>query len=171
LTDLKALGRRSRMISQTSAGLAMTDLDIRNAILAALEAEPDVHPSAIGVAVHDGVATLSGRVSSFAEKTAATRAAIRMSGVGGVAEELDVCGEEESFCGDEVIAARIVDFLRATGAAGGVNVRVEASRGWVQLSGAVDRLDQRAAIERYARLGEGVLGVDNRVRLRGRRGR
>lgn len=144
----------------------MTDLDIRNAVLAALEAEPEVHPSAIGVAVHDGVVTLTGRVLSFAEKAAATRTAIRAPGVRGVAEELDVCDEQESCCDDEVIATRMVEFLRTAAAAGGINVNVEVSHGWIHLHGAVDRPDQRAAIERYARLGEGVLGVENRLHLR-----
>lgn len=144
----------------------MTDFEIRNAVLSALDAEPELNASAIGVAVHDGVVTLTGRVSSFAEKATATRAAIRASGVWAVAGELDVCDEQDSFCGDEVIAVRIVDFLRATGAAGGMNVKVEVSRGWVHLIGTVDRADQREMVERYARLGEGVLGVKNGLHLR-----
>jgi osmotically-inducible protein OsmY len=144
----------------------MTDLEIRNNVLAALEAEADVHPSAIGVAVHQGVVTLAGRVTSFAEKSAAARAAIRAPGVRGLADELEVCDGQESACGDEVIAAQLVDFLTAGGAGAGANVKVEVEHSWVHLSGVVDHPHQRALIESYARLGEGVSGVDNRVRLR-----
>lgn len=144
----------------------MTDLDIRDAVLAAIEESPELDCAGIGVAVHSGVVTLTGRVGGFAEKAAASRVALRSEGVRGVANEIDVCEADESYVADEVIAARIADFLRATAAAGGVNAKVEVDHGWVHLSGAVDRFDRREAIERYARLGEGVVGVENRLHLR-----
>ena len=143
----------------------MTDLEIRDSVLAALESQPDVHASAIGVAAHQGIVTLSGRITSFAEKAAAVRAAIRAPGVRGLADELDVCDEEESGCIGEVIAARIADFLKASGAGAGAAVKVEVDHGWVHLSGTVESADQRALLESYARIGDGVLGVDNRIRL------
>ena len=144
----------------------MTDLETRNAVLAALDAQPDVHANAIGVAAHQGIVTLNGRVASFAEKAAAVRAAIRAGGVRAVADELDVCDEQESRCSDEVIAAQIVDFLKAGGGGPTANVQVEVAQGWVHLGGAVEHEYQRTLIESYARVGEGVLGVDNRIRLR-----
>lgn len=144
----------------------MTDLIIRDAALAAIEGSPEIDGAAVGVTVHRGVVTLTGRLGSFAEKAAVSRAALRAVGVRGVANEVDVCGAEETYVADEVIAARIADFFRATAAAGGVNAKVEVDHGWVHLSGAVDRTDRREAIERYARLGEGVLGVENRLHLR-----
>ena len=144
----------------------MTDLDVRAAVLAALEQAPELNCTAIGVIVRAGVVTLLGRVESFAEKAAASRLVQRTQGHRRLANEIDVGDPDESCMADEVIAARVVDFLRTTGAAGGLNAKVEVNHGWVHLSGSVDRTDRRDAIERYVRLGDGVLGVENRLHLR-----
>lgn len=145
----------------------MTDHDIRNAVLAALEADPEVDGSAIGVTVHGGVATLTGRLGSFAEKAAATRVALRAEGVRGVASEIEVCGEQESYVPDEVIARQVADFLRDAPGLRSVNVRVAVTHGSVTLSGAVERDDQRALVRGFAQGLEGVERVHDSLTLRG----
>ena len=50
-----------------------SDLQLRQDVLEELEFEPEVDATHIGVAVHAGVVTLSGFVSSYAEKLAAER--------------------------------------------------------------------------------------------------
>ena len=145
----------------------MTDLDIRNAVLAALEAEPDITCTAIGVAVHTGVVTLTGRVHSFAEKSAATRVALRAEGVRGVAAEIDVCGEEESYVSDEVIAAQIAQFLQKNPRAHRVNVHVAVTHGAVTLTGALDHKDQHAVLRGFVQGLEGVQGIYDHLSLRG----
>lgn len=52
----------------------MNDLSLRNAILDELEFQPEIDAANIGVAVDDGVVTLSGHVSSYAQKISAERA-------------------------------------------------------------------------------------------------
>ena len=47
-------------------------------------------PEAIGVAVQDGAVTLTGHVSTYAQKLAAARAAERVYGVKAVANDLKV---------------------------------------------------------------------------------
>jgi osmotically-inducible protein OsmY len=142
----------------------MTDFDIRHAVLAAIEAAPDIVCTAIGVAVHGGVVTLTGRVASFAEKDAAGRVALRAEGVRGVANELDVCDAEESYLVDEVIAAQIAEHLRTI--RGRMNVKVTVTRGSVTLSGAVDHEDQRRALRIFAQGLEGVEGVYDHMTAR-----
>ena len=51
----------------------MDDLSLRDHVLSELEFEPSVNASHIGVAVDDGVVTLSGHVGSYAEKLAAEK--------------------------------------------------------------------------------------------------
>jgi len=145
----------------------MTDLDIRNAVLAALEAEPDIACTAIGVAVHAGVVTLTGRLHSFAEKAAATRVALRAEGVRGVAAEIDVCGAQESYVSDEVIAAQITDFLRKSPRANRMNVRVAVTHGAVTLTGALDHKDQHAVLMGFVQGLEGVQRVNDHLSVRG----
>jgi osmotically-inducible protein OsmY len=51
----------------------MDDLTIKKDVEAALQWDPSVNAAVVGVAVKDGIVTLTGRVSSFAEKYAAVR--------------------------------------------------------------------------------------------------
>ncbi len=66
----------------------MTDLELKKNVESELNWEPSVHAAEIGVAVKDGVVTLTGRVQSYWEKLAAERAAERVSGVRAVVDEL-----------------------------------------------------------------------------------
>jgi osmotically-inducible protein OsmY len=59
----------------------MDDLTLKKDVEAELAWEPSVNAAAIGVAVKDGIVTLTGRVSSLAEKYAAARAAWAAPGV------------------------------------------------------------------------------------------
>ena len=68
----------------------MTDKELQRDVQNALEWEPVVEPSGIGVTVDQGVVTLRGDVRSFFEKEAAERVALRVYGVKAVANDLDV---------------------------------------------------------------------------------
>ena len=55
-----------------------TDIQIQRDILDELEWEPYLNSSEIGVAVKDGVVTLSGKVNSFSKKMALEKAVKRI---------------------------------------------------------------------------------------------
>ena len=65
-----------------------TDVQLQRDVMNELQWEPTVHAAEIGVAVKDGVVTLSGDVDSCAKRWAAERAVKRVSGVKAVAEEI-----------------------------------------------------------------------------------
>ena len=67
-----------------------TDVELKQDVTAELDWDPAVKSTAIGVAVKDGVVTLSGHLETFAEKHAAERALRRVAGVKAIALELDV---------------------------------------------------------------------------------
>jgi len=67
-----------------------TDQQLQQAVIDELTWDPSVHASQIGVIVKDGVVTLDGEVSSFAEKWGAERAAQRVTGVQALAVGLEV---------------------------------------------------------------------------------
>jgi len=98
----------------------MTDLEIKKNVEAELNWEPSVNAAQIGVAVKDGVVTLSGRVDSYWEKVTAERAAARVEGVRAVANELEIHLPFSSERTDE-------DIARAAGEPTGV-VRFRAQR-------------------------------------------
>jgi osmotically-inducible protein OsmY len=53
----------------------MSDHDLRTAVERELDWDPSINATGIGVAVNDGVVTLSGHVASYAEKREAERIA------------------------------------------------------------------------------------------------
>ena len=68
-----------------------SDTQIRDDVINELQWDPQIsEPEAIGVAVVDGAVTLTGHVSTYAEKLAAARAAERVYGVKAVANDLKV---------------------------------------------------------------------------------
>src|SRR5512139_3424696 len=67
-----------------------TDAELQQNVMDELKWEPTIHAAEIGVAVKDGVVTLSGSVDSYGKKWAADRAAKRVFGVKEVMEEIKV---------------------------------------------------------------------------------
>ena len=55
-----------------------TDAELQRQVMNQLKWEPTIHAAEIGVAVKDGVVTLSGNVDSYAKKWAVDRAAKRV---------------------------------------------------------------------------------------------
>ena len=142
------------------------DLALRSDIEAELEFEPSLTAAGIGVAVKDGVATLTGHVPSYFEKLAAERAVGRVKGIRAIAEELEVRLPFGVKHDDEEIARRASTILEwgTFPAVKADHVKVE--KGWVTLSGEVDWQYQKesatAAIRRLA----GVTGVSNMITIR-----
>ena len=67
-----------------------TDAELQQDVMNELKWEPTLKAAEIGVAVKDGVVTLSGYVDSYIKRWAAERVAARVFGVKAVAEELKV---------------------------------------------------------------------------------
>jgi osmotically-inducible protein OsmY len=140
-----------------------TDTQIQNDVIAELKWEPRVTPNEIGVAVKDGVVTLTGWVDSYTKRWAAEGAAHRVRGVKAVANEIEVRLSPSSERTDADIAVAAVRALEwdAFLPAGKVNVTV--SKGWVTLKGEVDWQFQRQDAERVVQRLTGVKGVTNLV--------
>ena len=68
----------------------MGDLALRKDVLDELEFQPNLKATHVGVAVENGVVTLSGHVGSYAEKATAVTATKRIKGVRAIADELEV---------------------------------------------------------------------------------
>ena len=73
-------------MSAAAVGQTRTDESISNAVLSELEWNPKLDLSNIGVAVKDGVVTLTGYVSSYWEKEEAEETTKRVYGVRAVAK-------------------------------------------------------------------------------------
>lgn len=67
-----------------------TDATIEQDVIDELAAESDLDASTIGVAVKNGTIHLVGRVTNVADRHTAHRAAARVRGARGIADELSV---------------------------------------------------------------------------------
>jgi osmotically-inducible protein OsmY len=141
----------------------MTDSEIRKNVEAELEFEPSVNASEIGVAVKDGIVTLTGHVDSYWEKIAAEEAAARVSGVKAVANELEIRLPISSERTDADIARAAVNRLEWTITVPKDRIKVKVSKGWVTLEGEVDWQFQKNAAEEAVRSLVGVKGVINHI--------
>lgn len=149
-------------------GETMSDLTLRQTVLDELEFEPSVDAAHIGVAVKDGVVTLSGHVGSYAEKLAAEQATRRVKGVQAIAQEIEVRYPEDQKTADDEIAARALNILRWSAVVPAGSVLVKVQDGWVTLSGQVSWQYQRNAAESQIRRLSGVKGVVNSVTIKSR---
>ena len=76
-----------------------------------MEWDPSVDAAHIGVAANNGVVTLSGHVTSYAEKLATEQAVRRIRGVKAIAQEIEVRLPFEPKTSDDEIAKRAVQIL------------------------------------------------------------
>ncbi len=143
-----------------------TDSQLQHDVMAELEWEPAVDHADIGVAVNDGVVTLSGYVKNFTEKLAAEKAVRRVAGVRAIAEEIKVRLASDSKLADHEIAKRILDMIAWTVSIPNDAVKVKVEHGWVTLSGTVDWYFQSNEARKAAAKVSGVVGVSNLIEVK-----
>ena len=144
----------------------MQDKELRDTIEEALDWEPGIDPAHIGVAVSNGIVTLSGHVASYTEKLAVERAVSRLRGVKGIAEELVVRLPNETKRSDDQIAERARRILNWDTTLPGDSIAIKVEHGRVTLNGQVDHFYQRIAAERDVQKLGGVIGVINLIAVR-----
>ena len=103
-----------------------------------------IQAAEIGVAVKDGVVTLSGNVDSYSKKWAAERAAKRVYGVKSVTEEIKVSLPVSLKRTDEDIAQSATNVLNWNFLVPSDRVKVKVRDGWITLSGEVDWYYQKS---------------------------
>lgn len=147
-----------------------TDEDIQREVLLELKWDARIAPNEIGVAVKNAVVTLTGDVDTFGKKSAAERAALRVRGVKGVANEIEVRLPVANRPTDPQIAEAASRALALDSILPGDAIKVTVSHGWVTVEGEVEWQYQRREAERVVRNLRGVKGVSNLVTLRPRSG-
>lgn len=144
------------------------DEDIQRDVMAELEWEPRVVPNEIGVAVKEGVVTLTGWVDTYQKKWAAEEAAHRVRGVRAVANDIEVRLPSMAERTDADVAAAAVRALEWDAFVPVEKLDVTVSKGWVTLRGEVEWQYQREDAERVVRRLSGVRGVTNLITVKPR---
>jgi osmotically-inducible protein OsmY len=143
-----------------------SDTELKNDVIAELKYEPSVSITDIGVLVKDGAVTLNGYATSYGEKWDAVRAAKRVAGVNGIADDIEVklpnCQRRTD--GDIAgAAARQIEWS-TTIPSGSVSVTVRG--GWITLEGQVEWWYQKTSAENAVRYLAGVEGVTNLITIK-----
>jgi osmotically-inducible protein OsmY len=121
----------------------------------------------IGVAVVDGIVTLSGHVPDYAKKVAAEKCALRVAGVVAVVVGIDVHLRESEQRSDEDIALSVSAVLDWIAGLEEHAIKIKVEKGWVTLSGEVDDGYRSHIAEKNIIHMRGVTGLTNDIRIRG----
>ncbi|HTY35053.1 BON domain-containing protein [Mycobacterium sp.] len=142
-----------------------TDQQLEKDVRDELRWEPSVTSAEVGVTVSQGVVTLNGTVPTYAEKSAAEKAAQRVAGVKAVADEIRVEPHADHRRNDQQIAQ---DAVRAVQSHVWVptGIQVTVDNGWVTLRGKVTWEYQRKAAYDAVRFLPGVVGVSNEITIK-----
>jgi osmotically-inducible protein OsmY len=151
-----------------TATTTRTDEQIQRDVLEELKWDARVQPNEIGVAVEDGVVTLTGWVDSFVKKWAAEEAAHRVRGVKAVANDIEVRLPISAERTDADIAAAALRALQWDAFIPVDQIKLTVTKGWVTLEGEVEWQFQKEDAERVVRRLTGVRGVTNLLTVKPR---
>lgn len=143
-----------------------TDQEIQNDVMDELKWEPFLTASEIGVAVKNGIVTLSGTVDRYAKKIAAETAAKKVNGVKAVAEDIEVKLGTSSKKNDTEIAEAAIIALKWHSAMQENKIKISVENGWVTLEGDVDWEFQRNSAKYMVENLIGVVGITNNIKIK-----
>lgn len=146
----------------------MNDSTVRQDILDELDFEPSIDAADIGVAVENGIVTLTGHVPTFAQKVTVEDVARRVKGVKGIAQEIEVRPFGTNRTADDEIAKRAVNSINWSTSIPDDAVQVKVQKGWVTLTGKVEWQYQKSAATDTVRDLAGVIGVSNQIEIKQR---
>jgi osmotically-inducible protein OsmY len=142
-----------------------TDAEIQKDVMEEFKWEPFLTASEIGVAVRNGIVTLSGTLDSYAKKLAAEKAAKRISGVKAVAEDIQVKYNGGGIKNDTEVAEAVLDAFKWNSAIKENNIKTKVENGIVTLEGQVDWEFERRAIRSAIQNLNGVRGIVNNITI------
>jgi osmotically-inducible protein OsmY len=115
-----------------------SDSQIQQDVLDQLKWEPFLNAAEIGVAVKNGIVTLSGHVDCYARKISAENAAKKIEGVKAIAEDIQIGVSTNQQKSDTEIAEAIINALKWHAVVREEKVKVAVENGNVKLEGTVE---------------------------------
>lgn len=144
-----------------------SDIELQRDVLDEVLLEPSVYAPEIGVIVDDGIVMLTGSVDNLPAKWGAEKAALRVSGVKAVANDIEVKLSTDNRRSDQDIA-HAASFALEWNIVLPKNLQVVVEDGWITLTGKVNwQIQKIAARDTIARL-TGVKGVTNNIAVKPR---
>jgi osmotically-inducible protein OsmY len=143
-----------------------SDFQLQQEVMDQLAWEPKLSDTNINVSSRHGIIILSGLVDTYDKKITAEKAALKIAGVKGVAQELEVIPSKKFKRPDSDIAEAVVNALKWSTSVPDEQIKVKVQDGWVTMTGEVDlpyQIDEaRLAVEKIA----GIRGFANMVKVK-----
>lgn len=143
-----------------------TDAQIQKDVIDQIKWEPALNASEIGVAVKNGVVTLSGIVDSFSQKIAVEIAARKVTGVKAVAEDIQVGVSPIYRRTDTEIAQAILNAFKWNTSVPDDKIEIKVEDGVVTLDGEVEWDYQRNAAKNAVERLAGVRRINNFISIK-----
>lgn len=143
-----------------------SDIDIKRDVEAELRWDPQIDPTDIGVSVKDGVVALTGFTKSYGAMFEAERAAKKVNGVVGLANDIEVRVPSIDQRPDPDIARDVTAAMKAELPVGSQRLRALVADGVVTLEGEAEWNYQKEWAGRIARRARGVRSVLNQIQIK-----
>ncbi|MDP4285666.1 MAG: BON domain-containing protein [Bacteroidota bacterium] len=138
------------------------DNQIQKDVMEELKWEPFLNAAEIGVAVKNGIVTLSGQVDSYYKKLVAEKAAKKVSGVKAIAEDIQIGVSPSYNKSDTEIAEAVLNALKWHSAVQEDKIKIKVENGVVRLEGEVEWEYQRNSAKTAI---ENLIGVRSVINL------
>lgn len=139
-----------------------TDLEIQQDVMNELKWQPFLKSANIGVAVKNGIVTLSGIVDNYSQKIEAEKAAKKVTGVKAIAEDIQIGVSPTLQKTDAEIAESVMNALKWHTAVPEEKIKVKVENGIVTLEGELEWEYQRNSAKKAV---NNLLGVRNVINL------
>ena len=143
-----------------------SDIQIQKDVMEELKWQPFLNASEIGVAVKNGIVTLSGQIDTYSKKLSAEKAAKKVAGVKAIAEDIQIGVSPAYNKTDAEIAEAVLNALKWHTAVQEEKIKIKVENGNVTLEGEVEweyhRTNAKTAIENLT----GVRSVFNLITIK-----
>jgi len=144
----------------------ISDTQVRDSVEAELDWDARVDSRKIGVAVKDGIVTLTGHVGSYAQRRAAEEATQSVAGVKAVANDVTIDMPFDGKRTDAEIAQAVIDALAMNVSVPADTIKIAVHDGWITLEGQVPTWYQKSVAEDALTHMRGVTGISNHITVR-----
>lgn len=143
-----------------------TDEETQRAILDELKWDMRVRPNEVGVAVRNGIVTLTGWVDSYLKKLAAEDAAHRIRNVKAVVNAIEVRLPGSAERTDTDLAVAVLNTLQENTGVPADKLDVIVRQGWVTLKGEVEHYFQKSEAGCALHHVAGIRGITNLITVK-----
>ena len=140
-----------------------TDRQIRAEVEAELDWDPSFDSRQVGVAVKEGIVTLTGHVNAFPDRWAAQKAAHRVADVKAIANEIEVKLPFDLKRSDTEIDEAALNSIRSNQSIPAGKLTLTVRDGWLAVQGQVNWQYQSNAVDVAVRGVQGVKGFENLI--------